>query len=265
MRRHLHLFAACLAVAIVSAFSVAQASASTLEDTTAKAALVAVYGNPGSNGAEVPVGGGLGRNFGFGANLLFQACEKCTTVVGKNLSVTVGGVALEAGDTFLGGTLLSNKTPATSPVSFGLTFVDFQQSTANKEPAATFTDTWDRPWVGELCGKEATCKVDPRGGGAGAHLCKFENVSFNVGPGTVVQGTVWCKWVNGTAEKAPCIELTEPPLNEETKFDTLYETQGAVVGGKAEKVKGTACLVSAQNNYYTVNATELKHDVITLE
>ncbi len=263
MIQRMRVIGACLLLSV--GVSAASASASKLEDTTAKAALLAVYGSPGSNGAEVPVGGGLGRSVGLGANLLFEACEKCTTVSGKNLSITLGGVALEWADVVLGVTLLSDKTSPTSPVSLGVEFVDFQQGAIAKEPVPTYSDTWDRPWTGVVCGEEAICKVDVRKGGEASRLCKLEDVGFNIGPGTVIQGTLWCKWINGAAEKAPCIELTEPPASAETKFDALYETRGSSVGARVEQLKGVACVVSAQNNYYSVTATELKHDAITLE
>jgi len=265
-RKCLSILGACLAVFALGAISVGQAAASTMEDVTAKAALLAVYGNPPERAvAGEPIGGGLGRNFGFGENMLFEA--NTAEAIGKNLTITIGGGALEANETFVGGTLTSNKTPEItvgevkhqSPVSFAIEFIDFQDAT----PAASFADTYDRHSIGEMCGAKATCKVGPREGEEGARLVKFENISFNVGPGTVVQGTIWGTWINGTATTPPCIELREPP--EKASFETLYETQGAAVGAKSEKTKGEVCLISANNNWYTVSSTVKLHDAITLE
>jgi hypothetical protein len=249
------IFLAALAACGLTMAIASQATAATLEDTTAKSALLAVYGNPPET---VPVGGGLGRNFGYGENMLFEA--DTTAKIGTNLSITIGGVALEAGQTYVGATVLSNKTGESeiektkveNPLSVALQFIDFQQAT----PAATYADTYDRPSIAEICGSKATCRVDPRAVTAGAHRVKIENISINVGPGTVVQGTVWGTWINGSSTTAPCIELTEPVV----AADTLYETQGAAVGATAEKFKGQACLISANNNY-----NEKTKDAITLE
>ena len=261
-RMYLTALLASLAVVICSVGAATQASAATLEDTTAKSVLLAVYGNPP---ATVPVGGGLGRNFGFGENLLFEACETCTTPIGKNLGIKIGTEALEAKQTFVGTTLLSNttgeseieKTKVENPVSLAVEFIDFQDAS----PAAAFADTYDRPSIAEICGSKATCRVDPRAASAGARKVKIENISFDVGPGIVVQGTIWGVWANGNTATGPCIELTAPVI----AADTLYETQGPAVGAIAENIKGDACVISANNNWFTINETTKTHDVITLE
>lgn len=246
------LLAALAVCGLVAAMAV-QASAATLEDTTAKSALLAVYGSPASNGTEVPVGGGLGRNFGFGANMLFEA--NTTAKVGENLDITLGGAVLEAGETFLGGTVLSNKTGESevekvkheNPISFAIQFADFQESTVAGTSAPNYSDTEDRPWITEICGSSATCKVDARKGGEGAHLVEIQDVSFNIGPGTVIQGTAWGTWENGTSTTPPCIKLKAPPT--ELKVDNLVETQGTAIGDEATAFSGKACLISANNNY----------------
>jgi hypothetical protein len=257
------LLAAAAACGMLMA-TVAQAAAATLEDTTAKSALLAVYGNPAANDEAVPVGGGLGRNFGFGANLLFQA--NTSAKVGENLSFTVGGFVLESKDTFLGATVLSNKTGETeiekskheNPIGLAIQFVDFQNSTAEKTAAPDYADTQTRPWLAAICGSAATCRVDARKGGEGAHLVEVQDVSFDIGPGAVVQGTVWGTWENGTSLTPPCIKLKTPPT--ELKADTLIETQGSSVGSEATAVSGKACLLSANNNY-----DETTKNAITIE
>src|SRR5580704_11310582 len=178
-RKFLSALVASLALVALGLLSVGSASASTMENKTAASALLAMYGSPEVNLEAVPGGGGLGRNFGAGENMLFQG--DTAAKVGKNLGLSVGGVALEAGDTYLGMTLMSNKTPETSPVGALAEFVDFQESKANGALVPTYTDTADRGWVLSICGKAATCKVDARAGGAGAHLVKLEDVTFAVG------------------------------------------------------------------------------------
>jgi hypothetical protein len=262
-----------------------QASAAVLRETTSKTAFLAVYGNPGTNGTEVPVGGGLGRNFGFGANLLFEACEKCTTPVGKqNLSITLGtgeaAAVATANESFLGGTLLSNNTGKNNPLSFAIQFADFQDSevtaAGKTEATQSFSDTFDRDWTMEACAPSPAealekCHVDPRftvkGGGVPESTVKIENVSFVLKStlvGTVVvQGTVWGKWLNPTKEKeAPCIALGLP-TKEAGKDQTLFETQ-PTPGVEVSGVKGEVCLVSANNYWYKVNSTTAKEPQLEL-
>jgi len=245
------------------------ASATVVTNVTETKNLLAIYGNPANNGEVVPVGGGLGRNFGFGENILFCASTThCKS--SENLSINLGGAVLLAGETWIGGTLMSNKTPNVtikevvhqSPVSFAIQFVDFQENKVNTASAPAYADTFDRPWITEICGKEASCNVDAREGGAGAHLVEIQDVSFSVNAPTepiVVQGTVWGEWVNSTKLGEPsCIKLREPP--EKLKVDTLVETQGPAVGTLAKEPTGKACIVSANNDY-----TEAKLNQITIE
>jgi len=245
-----------------------------MENKTTASALLAIYGNPPERGAAgEPIGSGWGRNFGFGENMLFEACNTVTTgvcarKVGTNLDLQVGGVLFEAGDTYLGGTLMSNKTPPIewkklkhpAPLSFAIQFVDFQDSVAGGAAMPAYADTFDRPWIMEMCGEELietrACVLDPRGEGVvGSHLVEIQDVSFNVGPGIVVQGTAWGVWTNGTKTTPPCIELTKPPAG--FALDTLYETQGSDIGGAAEAFSGKACLISANNDYYGTHEDEI--------
>ncbi len=273
-RKYLFALAAACALLALGIGSVGQASAAEIRDEGVKAPLLAIYGEPAANAAQ-PIGGGLGRNFGFGENILFEACSSAATIcsrkTGENLSLTVGGVPLVAGDTYVGGTLQSNKTPEferggvkhESPLGFTLQFSDFQDSTAGGALTAAYSDTSDRPWIVTICGSKATCQVGPREGEEKAFLVKVEDVSFNVGPGVVVQGTVWGEWVNSRKAGEPaCIKLLEkPPANAQTTFENLYETQGANVGAAAEKIKGEVCVISANNNYYGTEAAT-QHQIV---
>jgi hypothetical protein len=257
---------AALAVCGLAAAFVSQASAATIEDEATP--LLAIYGNPGSNGAAIPVGGGLGRNYGFGKNMLFQAGNGLGTALSIVLAVGETEVAKsEAKETYLGGTLMSNKTGENNPLSFTIQFVDFQDNSITAEgkttKVASYSDTSDRPWITEICSPAALiekCKTDAqftepiKKGGV-----KIEDVSFNIGPGTVVQGTAWGEWINGAAKVAPCIKLTTPAAG----VPTLVETQGAAVGAKAKTVTGEACLISANNDWYKVG-TELQEPAITI-
>jgi hypothetical protein len=228
----------------------------------------AIYGNPGTNGAAtLPVGGGLGRNFGFGENMLFRA--NTTVGVGKNLAIKLGGVKIEATDSYIGGTLMSNKTGENNPLSFAVQFVDFQNSNAEGLGAApSYSDTHDRQWISEICAPGATkCRVDPtfEVGAAGPNV-KIDDVSFNVNIGgkvLVVQGTVWGTWINSTKEKeAPCIEIKPKPAGagDETLVATQTFVGGPALGVEAEEVKGTACLISANNDWFSG-----KEPVITIK
>ncbi len=240
--------AAIAALALASTF-VGQASAA-LMGRVGNTPFLAIYGSPGSNGAAtLPVGGGLGRNFGFGENMLFRAGNGS----GKPLSITLAGTVLRARDTFLGGTLMSNKTGANNPLSFAIQFVDFQDSFAGTAKDPTYSDTSDRAWITEICAPGAeSCRLDPLRTVAELEkdTVEAENVSFNVGPGIVVQGTVWGFWKNG---KPPCIELKPKPANA-TASQTLIETQGPNVGAAIAAIKGELCLISANNDWYSVKA-----------
>jgi hypothetical protein len=245
---------AALAVCAFAALTVGSASAATLENGAT--ALRAIYGFPPGSATE-PIGGGLGRNFGFGENMLFRA-DKAAIATSENLHITLSGVVLEAGDTWIGGTLMSNTTGANNPLSFSIQFVDFQKNEAGGALTPSFADTSDRPWITEICSTSVTCKVDARQVGGVAQEVKIEDASFNVGPGIVVQGTVWGKWTDGTAAIPACIEIKKAPTAA-LEFDELVETQGAAVGAKPTVVGGKACLVSANNDYPpTTNVIKLK-------
>jgi hypothetical protein len=253
-KRLISLIALAGLVCAFAGLSVGQASAATLQKTVGetKTAFLAIYGNPP---ATVPVGGGIGRNFGFGENMLFVAST--TNKPGTNISIELGTLKAESADAFLGGTLMSNKTGKNTALGFSIQFVDLQDNT----PVAAFTDTADRPWIADICPELATtkeCKVDPRGTeaalGAPESSVKIENVSFDLGPGTVVQGTAWGKWENGAKEKPPCITLNLPP--EKVKEETLYETQGESVGTAIKAISGKACLTSSNNDWYAVGTAK---------
>jgi hypothetical protein len=179
--------------------------------------------------------------------------------VGKApLAITINAEKLKARDSFIGLTLGSNSTGANNPLSVVVSFVDFQNSFVGETHVLTYADTTDRHWIGEVCSPAAAvgkCKVDPSAGAAAGEgsepgEVKLENVSFDVGPGIVIQGTVWGKWSNGEAKKAPCIELHLPGTKPEAiKTQTLYETQGTAVGAAITAISGTVCLVSSQHWY----------------
>jgi hypothetical protein len=206
--------------------------------------LLAIYGNPP---AVLPVGGGLGRNFGFGANMLFESSEK----IGEPIKITIlGQVVAEARDSFIGGTLMSDKTGINNPLSLSIQFADLQENLSKGTPTPLYSDTSDRPWISELCSPEVgtVCKTDPILAGNAEGLVKIENVSLNVGPGSVIQGTVWGLWENG---KPPCIRFRLPPAA--VAADSLYVTQAAggfpAVGSRLETISGRVCLASANNNW----------------
>ena len=241
------LLAASLAVSVLGA-SVGSASGAVIEAETK--AFQAIYGAPPETSGKVAIGGGLGRNFGFGENMLFRACAGCTPAVGKNLAITLGTAKVEAKDSYVGGTLMSDKSGVNNPLSFAVQFADFQNNTVEGVGAVqSWSDTYDRPWIAEICSDEAgtACKVEARAGAAVGEV-RIENVSFefNVGGAQiVVQGTVWGKWKSAAV---PCISLNLPPAAQKT--DTLVETQGAEVGKEITAISGEACLVSANNDYY---------------
>jgi hypothetical protein len=229
---------------------------------TAGAGFLAIYGFPAAaNETERPVGQGLGRNFGFGQNMIFQAGSG----KGENLAIEIENakketIKTEACDSLIGGTLMSNRTGKDLPLSFTIHFADFQCNKAGlltKEVlASVFADTQDRPWIAEICSpaKETKCKPDNVTAAGAEGLVKIENVTFTMGPGIVIQGTVWGKWENGAEKIAPCITLKLPPEAAVEK-DTLYVTEevlgfGITVGSKIKAIKGKACLLSANNTWY---------------
>ncbi|MGH2904967.1 MAG: hypothetical protein ACRDK7_15495 [Solirubrobacteraceae bacterium] len=264
------------ALASLMAFGAVQASAATLKNETSAKALLAIYGNPGSNGeGVVPVGGGLGRNFGFGENMLFRA--NTTAEIGKNLAITLGGKVAEARDSYIGGTLMSNKTGEGNPLSFVIQFSDFQANLVEGVATQSYSDTFDRPWISEICGvsegtKTKECRIDPLFTEAQqeGRTVKIEDVAFNLGPGIVVQGTVWGKWVNGASKKAPCIKLELPAkaVAEKSPDETLSATQPvADLGASIEAISGEACLISANNDWYNFGtpAADKSEPAITIK
>jgi len=264
---------AALAACAFGTLAVGSASAATIEDEAV--AMLAVYGNPGVNGANVPVGGGLGRNFGFGKNMLFQACEGCTHVpaIGKNFKIELPGPQVwEVKDWHIGGRLLSNKTGVNNPLSFKIEFVDFQDSFVNGTGTPLYADTSDRPWITEICSPAAVgeaCKTDAQykqGNKPGG--VKIESVSFalsTAGGPVVMQGTVWALWKNGPeVGKPPCIGLETPAAGEPTLAVTQTFAGGPALGALAAKVQGEVCLISANNDWYNVKVGEVKEPAVTI-
>jgi hypothetical protein len=257
---------AALAACTFVMLTVGSASAATIEDEATP--MLAVYGNPGSNGAAIPVGGGVARSFGFGENMLFQAGNGQGTAFA--IVVEVGGTETlksETKETMFGGTLTSNKTGENNPLGFTIQFTDFQDSSITESGTTVkvpfYSATIDRPWTSEICSPAAAlekCQVNSqfaepiKKGGV-----MIEDVSLDLGPGTVLQGTLWGEWVNGSAKVAPCIKLMTPA----TGVPTLVETQGAAIGAKVKTVSGEGCLISANNNWYKVG-TELEEPAITI-
>jgi hypothetical protein len=124
---------------------------------------IAIYGNPDTNGtATLPAGGGLGRNFGVGENMLFRA--NTTAGSGKNIAIKLGGIQVESTDTYIGAMLMSNKTDKDNPLGFAIQFVDFQNTEAEGiGENQRYSDSSDRPWIGEICAPGAEgCRVDLR-------------------------------------------------------------------------------------------------------
>jgi hypothetical protein len=256
-RKYLSALLASLALVAIGVFSVGSASAATLKEEVSGTAFQAVYGNPGTNEATLPVGGGLGRNFGFGANMLF--CASTVTAANcknsQNLTITIGGAVLEAKQTYLGGTLTSNKTGENVPLSFAIEFADFQNAVTGATAVPTFADTFDRPWISEICAPASVagkCKTDPLFS-TPAGSVKIEDVSLEVvleGKPNIIQGTAWGIWEQGTSTVPPCIKLTAPPTGA-TASQTLTGTQGALLGASITAAGGRACLISADNYYYS--------------
>lgn len=105
--------------------------------------------------------------------------------------------------------------------------------------------------------------MDPRFEvGAGPNV-KIEDVSIDLN-GVVLQGTVWAQWINGEKGKAPCIRLEKPPANA-TADQTLIDTQGGIVGTPITAISGEACLISANNDWYTITSTILNNPAIIIE
>jgi hypothetical protein len=258
-RKYLSCLLATVAALAVGLAGAGQASAAMLEQGAV--GLLAIYGTPGSNGNTLPVGGGLGRNFGFGPNFMFRAST--TNKPGKNFKIKIGSLTAEARDSFIGGTWMSNKTGGNNPLSFTVQFVDLQDSVVEGVGAVpAFADTSDRPWIAEICSPEAAlCRVDPRIAANERGDVKIENVSINLSPGFVVQGTMWGKWKNGAP---PCITLNLPPA-EQVTADTLYVTQTKetfpAVGSKLEEISGEACLISANNYWYSVGTEKAETEI----
>lgn len=263
------LFSLCAALAVFAfgTMTVGQASGATLKiaGTNFKEGFLAVYGFPsqvnvpaGSEQTERPIGGGLGRNFGFGQNLLFKAGGGYIGTKPLKIELEGTGVKSEACDSFIGGTLTSNHTGKNNPLSISIQFSDFQCNKVGGVKTSAFSDTSDRPWITEVCSPEVgtTCKPDPSVPAAGnaEGLVKIEDVSFELGPGTTVQGTVWGKWTQGAAKVPPCVEIKEPP----TGGTGLLVTKSAsfLVGTKAKIIEGKACLFSANNDWVSQSEKE---------
>jgi hypothetical protein len=225
-----------------------QASGAVVRIKGSATGLLAIYGSPAVSTAQ-PIGGGLARNFGFGEDMLFKATN---SVPAEGMEITLGGVVNRSEEAYFGGTLQSNKTGANNPVGFTIEFSDLARATIGGQLTALYSDTSDRPWTGTICSPEAgtTCKVDPLVTAAPGEV-KFENVALNYGPGTVIQGTMWGKWVNGSATTPPCFSFNLPPSSAAAD-ETLAVTQSTIfpLGTKITAIRGKACLVGANNDYY---------------
>jgi len=247
---------AALAAFAFAAVTAGVASAAILGQP-ANTPFLAIYGNPGSNGATLPVGGGLGRNFGFGENMLFESTKA---------KFEIGKVKAESKEAFVGSTLMSNKTGVNNPVSVTVQFADFQDSEViGVGLVPTYADTSDRPWITEICPIETgtLCRVDPEIKPNNLGEVKIEDVSLNLGPGFVVQGTVWGTFKNGTETECASISLNLPPkeITEKSPDETLWVTQTKegfpAVGEKLEAIEGKFCLISANNDWYTGHHTAI--------
>ena len=256
---------AALAVCAFGALTVGQASAAVI-GRPLNTAFLAIYGNPGSNGTgAVPVGGGLARNFGFGENMLFEATKGKTNQVALEIEFPAIKDIFRVEESFIGGTLMSNKTGIGNPVGLTVQFVDFQHNFAGEPTKEVLTpvyaDTSDRPWLVNICPlKEAgtECRIDPLISEANElpRTVKIEDVSFDIGPtaaasGIVVQGTVWGRWENGKAGVPPCIELLNPATAAGANQGLNVTQPVALLGQKAPIVKGRVCLISANNDWYS--------------
>jgi hypothetical protein len=235
--------------------TVGQASGANLKIEKVSPGFLAIYGFPGANsieGNERPVGQGLGRNFGFGQNMLFQAGGG----KGKPLAITIEGIfRSESCDSFIGGTLMSNRTGKGNPLSFGVEFADFQCNRVNGVLTSAYADTQDQKWIAEICSPaalEKECKSNALIPATNTEKGQItiEHVAIEIGPGLTVQGDVWGKWRNG---KPPCITLNNPPasVTEQTLVVTKSLVAGLSVGAKVSAVEGEACLISANNAWYS--------------
>jgi hypothetical protein len=242
---------AALALFAFGTMTVGQASGANMVVIQPKESMLAIYGNPPKEG---PVGWGLGRNFGFGQNMLFKAGGG----IGKPLFFKIGALESKACVSEIGGTLMSNNTGKNNPLSFGIEFADFQCNKLNTGALVpAYADTQDQKWIAEICAPGALeCRVEPLHNQKELEKeesVKVEHVAINVGPGLVLQGAVWGKWKNGAAGKPPCIELQSKP-KEAPADQTLMVTQTnnpveIPVGTVVTEVGGEACLLSANNDW----------------
>jgi hypothetical protein len=260
-RRYLSAFAIAAALFVLVAVATGSASAATIGQP-ANLAFQAIYGAPNFNGAE-PVGGGLARSFGFGENMLFEASTEMK--IGKSIEVTYEEKTGKAEETYLGGTLQSNKTGENHPLAIAFQFADFQDSSLGGSATPHYADTYDRPWIATICApKEEKCRVDPRFEvlSLSKGNVKIEDVSLEFG-GVVVQGTLWGQWINGEKGVPPCIKLESPPALAAAD-QTLFDTQGGTVGNPVTGITGEFCLISANNDWYIIGGTT-NEPAITIE
>jgi hypothetical protein len=246
-----------LSVFAFGTMTMGQASGANMTIKGAAEGFLAVFGNPPK---ETPVGLGLARDIAFGQNLQFQASTALK--VGENLSFTTPkGLTSESCDSLLGGSLVSNKTGTTNPLSISLQFADFQcnKVSGTLTPAYASFQQYRQQWRVVVCAPKAKCKPDAVIPATEEALVKIENVAINIGPGALVlEGPVWGVWENGAEKTAPCIKLTEPPAEAVAKEpdQTLIVTQtgGAgfgELGEKFAKIKGKVCLTSTNNEWFS--------------
>lgn len=260
-RRPLPVLAGGLA-SLALGFGVVGSASAALLGQPANTPFQAIYGNPGTNAAAIPVGGGLGRNFGFGENMLFEASTE--KKIGKNIQINHLEKEGNGEDDYIGGTLQSNKTGENNPLGFAIQFADFQDTNfGSKGPH--YSDTYDRPWITTICAPGAEkCRVDPRFEVGGTKIdVKIEDVSIEL-VGTLVQGTIWGQWINGEKGKPPCIRLEKPPPGAGPD-QTLIDTQGGVVGLPITSITGELCLISANNDWYHITSAIFNEPAITIE
>jgi hypothetical protein len=259
-RKYLSALAVGVALFGLAAVVVGNASAAMIGQPS-NLAFQAIYGAPNFNSAE-PVGGGLARSFGFGENMLFEASTE--KKIGKNIEVTHEEKTEKSEDTYLGGTLQSNKTGENHPLGIAFQFADFQDSSFGGSATPHYADTTDRPWIATICApKEEKCRVDPRFEVGTTKIdVKIEDVSLEFG-GVVLQGTMWGQWINGEKGVPPCIKLESPPASAGAD-QTLIDTQGGTVGKAIAGLTGEFCLISANNDWYIIGSTT-NEPAITIE
>ncbi len=261
---------------------VSEASAATFEWKAGKEkeTLLAIYGFPPETEENVlkekAIGGGLARNFGFGTNMLFQAATK---VVGENIFMVVEEklekesteLKIESCDTFLGGTLMSNKTGENQPLGLGIEFADIQCDKLGKVSAPAYSDTHDQKWIVSICAPGAEkCKLEPLHtvGELEKDNVEIEHVAINIGaPKTplVIQGTAWGKWENGVEKTPPCIKLQKKPANataSQNLIVTQSESPAVPVGTVATNLSGKLCLISANNNWYNQAGEKFEPEIV---